>query len=207
MCGRMTLTLDLDDVAEALGAQVSAEARAAYRPRYNLPPTDPHVVATAAKELVVMRWGMGRDKPQINARAENVHKLGIFKRSFEERRCLVPADGFFEWTGAKSSRRPIWFHPAAGRLLVFAGIYDARGFTVITTPASPDVDAVHDRMPAILVGDMAERWLREADTGLLVPAPKGTLIGRPVSSRANSVAHDDPACLEPPEEPGQLRLI
>ena len=210
----MTLTLDIDAVAEALGAEPTAEAREGYRPRYNLPPTDPHVVAISdggKRRLVRQRWGLGLEtlkKPQINARAETVHKLGIFKRSFEERRCLVPADGFYEWTGPKSRRRPIWFHPRAGGILVFAGIYDARGFCVITTSANGEMAPIHDRMPVILSPEGAERWLRVADVGLLVPAEEGKLLGTPVSSRVGSVANDDPACLEPAgAEPGQLDLL
>jgi putative SOS response-associated peptidase YedK len=204
MCGRMTMTLDLDDVAEQLGATFDPSLREAYKKRYNLPPTDPHVVAVRAdggRRLEPMKWGLAPPgkKIQINARAETVNKIGIFKRSFEERRCLIPADGFFEWTGAKARRRPIWFHAPPGRLLVFAGIYDAQGFCVLTVPANADVAPVHDRMPAILAGDQAEAWLREPDVTLLAPAPKGALLVTPVSSRANSVANDDPGCLGPPE--------
>jgi putative SOS response-associated peptidase YedK len=216
MCGRMTLTTrDFEEVAALLGVDPSPELAASYRPRFNLPPTDPHLIVVGGegrRRLVGARWGFGRDpkKPQINARAETVARNGLFKRSFAERRCLVPADGFYEWTGAPGRRRPIWFHAPPGQLLLFAGIYDASGFAVLTTPANDDVAPVHDRMPAILAGEAADRWLEQADERLLRPAPKGALIVTPVSTRASSVANDDEACLAPPggdDDPRQLRLI
>jgi len=216
MCGRMTLTpRDFAEVAELLGLTLGVEAppevAASYKPRFNLPPTDPHLIVETGKKLAVARWGFGRDpkKPQINARAETIAKNGLFKRAFQESRCLIPADGFYEWTGGTGKRRPIWFHAQPGQLLLFAGIRDENGFCVITTPANDDVAPVHDRMPAILLGDAAERWLRTPDASLLQPAPKKHLLVTPVSSRANSVANDDEACLASPEddEPRQLRLV
>ena len=205
------MTLDLDELAAELGATFEPSLREAYKKRYNLPPTDPHVVAVRAeggRRLEPMRWGLAPPgkKLQINARAETVNKIGIFRRSFEERRCLVPADGFFEWTGDKAHRRPIWFHAPPGHIFTFAGIYDAAGFCVLTVAANSDVAPVHDRMPAILAGDAAEKWLREPDTSVLVSAPKGALLVTPVSSRVNAVKNDDPGCLGPPDQE-QLGLL
>src|SRR5262245_22586432 len=212
MCGRMTMTpRDFAEIVEILGVTGPPQLAESYRPRYNLPPTDPHMIVRkeGQKLLARARWGFGRGKPQINARAETVATNGLFKRAFQERRCLVPADGFYEWGRAGGRRRPIWFHAPPGQLLLFAGVYDENGFAVITTPANADVAPVHDRMPAILLGDAADRWLERPDASLLVPAPKGYLVVTPVSSRANSVANDDPECLAPPEEaePAQLRLL
>lgn len=212
----MTMTpRDFSEIAELLGVDADPALAESYRPRFNLPPTDPHmmVVGGATKKLVAARWGFGRDpkKPQINARAETAAKNGLFKRAFEERRCLIPADGFFEWIGGAGRRRPIWFHAPPGQLLLFAGLYDASGFVVITTAANDDVAPVHDRMPAILSGEAADRWLAEPDASLLAPAPKGALVITPVSPRANSVANDDEGCIAPASEedadPKQLRLI
>jgi putative SOS response-associated peptidase YedK len=209
---------DFSEIAELLGVAVDPALAESYRPRFNLPPTDPHmmVVGGETKKLVAARWGFGRDskKPQINARAETAARNGLFKRAFEERRCLIPADGFFEWIGGAGRRRPIWFHAPPGQLLLFAGLYDASGFVVITTAANDDVAPVHDRMPAILAGEAADRWLAEPDASLLQPAPKGALVITPVSPRANSVANDDEGCIAPasPEDPTeadpkQLRLL
>jgi putative SOS response-associated peptidase YedK len=212
MCGRMTMTPgDLSAITRILGVEADPELAKGYRPRFNLPPTDQHmmVVSDGKKRLVPARWGFGRDpaKPQINARAETVARNGLFKRAFQERRCLVPVDGFYEWLGAAGRRRPIWFHAPPGQLLLLAGIFDARGFAVITTAANGAVAPVHDRMPAILVGDAADRWLAAPEPSLLAPAPEGLLLATPVSSRVNSVANDDADCLAAAEEPPQLRLL
>ena len=205
----MTLTApDFDELVDKLGADPAPTLSAAYRPRYNLPPTDPHmiVVADGKRRLVPARWGFGR-KAQINARSETVDTNGLYKQAFAERRCLVPADGFYEWTGAPGRRRPIWFHAPPGELLLFAGIYDDKGFCVLTTTANRDVAPVHDRMPVIIPRDRADDYLVGRDPkSLLVPAPPGALVVTPVSSRANSVAHDDEGCLGPPD-PEQLELI
>ena len=123
----------------------------------------------------------------------------------------MPADGFFEWTGPKKARRPIWFHNPDGRLLYFAGLYASwqpepdvweRTFTIITTNANAVVADVHDRMPVILAPEQAEEWMAARETDpeklrtLLVPAADDLLIGTPVSDRANSVKNDDPSVLE-----------
>jgi putative SOS response-associated peptidase YedK len=205
MCGRMTLTPDdFAEVAAALGAVADPALAASYRPRFNLPPTDPHMIVVAGKRLVPARWMYGPAK-QINARAETVARNGLTKGALASRRCLVPADGFYEWLGAKGRRQPIWFHAPPGQLLTFAGIFDLDGnFAVITTAANDEVAPVHDRMPAILLGAERDAWLAGPDTQLLRPAPGGALERTPVSQRVNSVANDDRACLEPPD---QLPLI
>jgi len=201
----MTLTpRDFADVAELLGASADPELAASYRPRFNLPPTDPHMMVIAGHRLVAARWQFGPAK-QINTRAETLAKNGLTKRAFAERRCLIPADGFYEWLGARGRRQPVWFHARPGQLLTFAGIYDRDGnFAVVTTTANADVAPVHDRMPAILLPDRRDAWLAAPDPALLAPAPEGYLERTLVSPRVNSVANDDPACLAPPE---QLPLV
>src|SRR5215470_18504688 len=163
MCGRMTLTEpDFAEIAALLGAEPDPTLFESYRPRFNLPPTDPHMIVVAAeakKKLVPARWAYGEAK-QINARAETAPKMGLYKRAFAERRCLVPADGFYEWTGGKGKRQPIWFHAPPGELLTFAGLYDRdSGFVVITVPANDEIRPIHDRMPAILFGEARDAWL------------------------------------------------
>jgi putative SOS response-associated peptidase YedK len=121
---------------------------------------------------------------------------------------VVPADGFYEWTGERSARHPIWFHTPGGGPLFMAGIFDAAdppSFAVLTTAARPPVAELHDRMPVLLNREGARRWLLgqppRVATGDDVP-----LAARPVSPRANAVAHDDPSCLEPASEADRLRL-
>ncbi len=205
MCGRMTLTIpELDEVVRLLGGIADPALAATYRPRYNMPPTDPYLVMIEGKRIVPAHWSYGEAK-QINARAETAPKMGLYKRAFEERRCLVPADGFYEWTGGKGKRQPIWFHAPPGELLTFAGLYDRDlGFVVLTVAANDEVKPIHDRMPALLFGDARDAWLARPDAGLLVPAPPGRLEKTLVSPRVNSVANDDPDCLAGPD---QLSLV
>ncbi|HXH21108.1 MAG TPA: SOS response-associated peptidase [Dehalococcoidia bacterium] len=224
MCGRFTLTRqERSEIAAELGVPVESLPASVYRPRYNIAPTDPHWIVRVRyedRELLPARWGLvnswakdaKRAALQINARAETIATLPPFRDAFRRRRCIVPADGFFEWTGTKEARQPLWFHRPDGRLLLFAGLYETwqpapgerqRTFTIITTRANRLMAPVHDRMPAILLEEAVDDWLDprredvEALAKLLVPAPEGLLAATPVSSRVNSVKNDDPSCLEP----------
>jgi putative SOS response-associated peptidase YedK len=226
MCGRFTLTVpDAEDIAEALAALIEPEVAAAYRPRFNIAPTDGHLVARVKdgkRELVPAMWGFlphwAKDPKEaakaINARSESVRTKPTFKAAFAKGRCLVPADGFYEWTGDKKSRRPLWFHPKQGGIVTFAGLYGSwtnpettkreRTFTILTTAANDVVAAAHDRMPAIVSADDAETWLEgDADDAfaLLKPASDDVLEARAVSRKVNSVSNDDPSLLEPDPEP------
>ncbi len=242
MCGRFTLTRrDFEELAATLEAEVRPEYAALYRPRYNIAPTDQHWVLRQKREhreLLPGKWGLvnswAKDPKgaarQINARAETASKSRAFRDAFVERRCAVPADGFFEWVGAKEARRPIWFHPLHGDLLLFAGLFESwldpnlsewqRTFTILTTDANNVVAPVHDRMPVILPADRVDEWLfvpaqdRERHaatlTALLRPAGPGVLVAAEVSRRVNSVANDDEACLAPADDretPESPRLL
>ncbi len=222
MCGRFTLSRqDAGQLALELGVEPGALLD--YRPRYNIAPTDQHWVLRMKyedRELLPATWGLvnswardaKRAAQQINARAETLTTKPAFREAFAQRRCVVPADGFFEWTGPKTARQPLWFHRPESGLLLFAGLYEywqpeprlwQRTFTIVTTEANRVVGAVHDRMPVILPEDLVDGWLdpRKEDTeklrGLLVPARDDLLVATPVSPRANSVKNDDPSVLEP----------
>jgi putative SOS response-associated peptidase YedK len=140
--------------------------------------------------------------PLFNARAETAPIKDSFRDAFVNGRCVIPADGFYEWAGSGDARRPFWLHRADGKLLLFAGLYQLSPtggrFTILTTGPNAIVSALHDRMPVVLAPDQVDRWLRRGDPGLLRPAPDDTLVATPVSPRVNSVRNDDPACLEPP---------
>jgi putative SOS response-associated peptidase YedK len=236
MCGRFTLTLpDYAALARALGVALEPTYAGLYRPRYNVAPTDTHWILRArdgGRELVAARWGLvnswSRDMSsgprQINARSESARTKPAFREAFQRRRCVVPADGFFEWSGTKGHRRPLWYHSEARELLHLAGLYESwrnpdtgewqRTFTILTTPANDLVAPVHDRMPAVLLASDVDRWLaseegegvsaREAQ-GLLRPAPAGLLVSSAASSRVNSVKNDDEGCLAPDAD-GQIAL-
>lgn len=234
MCGRFTLTRrDLSSLASSLEATVLNPDGVEYRPRYNIAPTDQHWILRQKqeqRELLPAKWGLvnswSKDAKgafkQINARAETALTGRTFRDAFLERRCVVPADGFYEWVGPKQARRPVWFHPPHDDLLLFAGLYESwldpqtttwlRSFTILTTAANETVAPAHDRMPVILPPDRVDEWLfvppqnkqshAEKLVPLLRPAGPDALIATEVSARANSVANDDPACLTPATEIG-----
>jgi len=237
MCGRITLTRgDWDDVLvevmkilEPTGVgPILGEAGASllYRPHYNVAPTQLHpVVRSMGGQAIVgfARWGLparGPSKPLvINARAESLARRPTFQESFANRRCLVLADGFFEWKNGPEGRQPLWFHPVDGGLLLLAGLFDPgpapgpadsepvpASFVVLTTAPNSLMASVHDRMPALLSASEAASWLAKPDSTVLHPAPDDLLVATPVSVRVNSVRHDDPACLAPPRNI-QLKLF
>ncbi len=227
MCGRFTLTYrERERLALELGVNVEEIAASEYRPRFNIAPTDAHWIVRVRyedRQPLLAKWGLvnswerdaKRAAAQINARAETLDRLPPFREAFRRRRCVVPADGFYEWVGSGAARRPVWFHRGDGGLILFAGLYESwqpqpdqrqRTFTIITTEPSADVAAIHNRMPVILPEGAVDEWLdpRREDVAalkeLLVPAPAGLLAALPVTARANSVKNDDPACLEPYRE-------
>jgi putative SOS response-associated peptidase YedK len=221
MCGRFTLTIDtFSALAALLGVVVDPRLEARYRPRWNVAPTQssPMLIADPSgahgRTLVEARWGIDWPShgeahdaprpPQILARAETL-TAPTKLRSLAHRRCIVPADGFFEWAGPKGDRRPFWFHASGGGLLLFAAIHhrapEGEGFAIVTTVANDVVAKVHDRMPAVLSPKQAALWLEGDDVVVaakqLRPAPRELLVARAVSKRVSNVANDDPACLEP----------
>jgi putative SOS response-associated peptidase YedK len=231
MCGRFTLTYQRRQrLAEELGVNVEEISDADYKPRFNIAPTDPHWIVRMKyedREILPAKWGLvnswakdaKRAAKQINARAESIATAAAFHDAFSKRRCVVPADGFFEWTGSGPNRSPIWFHRPDGKLLLFAGLYESwpvtpeswqRTFTIITTGANTVVSPIHDRMPVILADESVDRWLdpREEDLDslreILAPAPDDLLTRLSVSPRVNSVKNDDPSCLEPAEAAHRL---
>lgn len=235
MCGRFTLTSDDRDwLSAGLGVPRDAldDISEVVIPRFNIAPTQEHwVLRAAGEDRAALRatWGLVHDSARaheaartINARAEDVEQRPMYRDAFRARRCVVPADGFFEWTaGLGRQRRPVWFHREDRGLLRLAGLYAEpvgmpgrrATFTILTTAASADVAPIHDRMPVILPDDAAvEAWLHPrqpaaALRGLLVPAPAGRLRRRAVSPRVNAVAHDDAGCLEEVEGAVQPTLL
>ncbi|MSP23740.1 MAG: SOS response-associated peptidase [Myxococcales bacterium] len=220
MCGRFTLTVaHLADVAEVIGATLSTELAAMYRPRFNVAPTNRHYIvrpAGGSRELVSAAWGLvphfAKDRSighkLINARSESVAEKPAFRVAFRTNRCVVPADGFYEWTGPKSARQPMWFHAEDRAILWLAGLSATwtepstgevhRTFAIVTTPANDVVRPVHDRMPAVLALPDIARWLDGPDpAALLVPARHALLVASPASRRLNSPRHDDPQLLDP----------
>ena len=229
MCGRFTITRrDGNMLAAELGVDVDSFVD--YRPRYNVAPTQMHYVVRVKfenREVLPARWGLvntwAKDAStaakNINARAETVEKRPTFREAFMKRRCVVPADGFFEWTGPKTARQPTWFHREDNQLILFAGLYESwhpkpdqweTTFTILTTDANALTRKYHDRMPVILADRDADDWmdLRASDPlalkKLLVPAPAHLLIATPVSPDVNDVDNDSPDLLK---TGGQMSLL
>ncbi len=215
MCGRFTLTTtDLGGLARELRAELDPAFKRPWRPRFNVAPGDAHIVLRAeggGRRLVEASFGFASGTGRtINARAESAERRPTFREEWRARRCAVPADGFYEWSGPANGRRPAWLHRPDGRPLLFAALWrpsttGSREFVIVTVDANADVRAIHDRMPAILADGALDAWLDGADPPAL--APEGTLAARPVSQRVNSVKNDDPACLDAPLLDPQLPLL
>jgi len=197
-----------------------------YKPRYNVAPTDMHWVVKmregGGRELAQAKWGLvprwAKDSKEafrtINARAETIRSKPAFKAPFVNQRCVVPADGFYEWTGPKSDRRPYWIHKPDGGLLRFAGLWEdwldrqtgevVRSFTIVTKDSTGEIADLHDRMPVMLPESEVDRWLSapadEIGDPREIPTEEGELALRKVSKHVNTPRNDDPECIEPTED-------
>jgi putative SOS response-associated peptidase YedK len=217
MCGRYTLAAGSEDLVEAFEVPPLTFD---WNPRYNIAPGQAApVVATdrRGRRIGLLTWGLVPglvEQPgagMVNARSESVLAKPSFREAFERRRCLVPADGFYEWKREGATKVPYRIFPSAGGLLSFAGIWETwsrpgleprHTFAILTTEANEDVDPLHDRMPAIVGSADRERWLdRSADPrslqALLRPAPAGSLASHAVSTRVNRPSEDDAGLIEP----------
>ena len=225
MCARVTLTIDdIDEIAGMLDAELSPDDARRYKRRYNVAPSDTHLMLEYGADrrvLVPARWGYvptsppGRArKPLINVRGEQVGSGHGFREAFASRRCAVVTDGFFEWN---QRREPFWYHRPDGGLVLLGGLFQSAPdagreprFTVLTTRPNKLISAIHDRMPVIVPAARIDDWLTAPPAqaaALIAPAPEDTLIATPVSRRVNKVANDDAACLAPPEADAQGSLF
>ena len=216
MCGRFTLTAPGDALAEVFELDEVPEVV----PRYNIAPTQPVLVVSArgARRVVeALAWGVlfpakgGRRPPLlINARAETLGEQPAWREALSERRCLIPADGFYEWHGEGDARQPWHIARHDGRPFAFAGLWQPafgpdgrRACTIVTTDPLPPVTAIHDRMPRILSRDEHAPWLdpeasREEIARLLLTPPRvDALVVHPVGKAVNSAANDEPSLREP----------
>jgi len=213
VCARYLLDLVEVELLEAFGVS----AFPSYRRRWNIAPSQgaPVVIDPGSgREGVELSWGFGAawggGQPLINARGETAREKPAFRGAFAARRCLVPATGFYEWTGAAGEKKPHLIRPAGGGVMAFAGLYEDGAFTVVTCAANAAMRALHDRMPVILPAAAQDAWLRTDDldeaAALLKPALEGAIEHYPVSRRVNSPANDD-ASLTARVEPEQGGLF
>ncbi len=236
MCGRFVSSSPPDELAAYFGAEAVAETVLA--PNYNVAPTQDVlavVESDGGRYLDAFFWGLvpswAKDakigSKMINARAETLAEKSAFKRSFATRRCLVPADGFYEWkklgTGTKPQKQPMFIRRTDGEPLAFAGLWSVwrgpdkdqeplRSLTIVTTTPNELMATIHDRMPVILPEERWATWLdRDHDDlaalgDLLVPLPDGLLTATPVGKLVNNVRNNGPELLEPAEEEQQVLL-
>lgn len=233
MCGRFTLTTPVSELvrifrAERLDDSLRPDA-AEPAPRYNIAPTEAIVVLRRAggggpRELARLRWGLipewvedPSDWPLlINARAESLDEKPAFRDAVRARRCLVLADGFYEWRAEGGRKQPYHVRPRSEGPIAFAGLWErlqrpgeeaVESCAIVTTDANELLRPIHDRMPVILAPDARERWLDPAVDAYeeledaLRPPPSESLAAYPVSPRVNRVENDDPSCIEPIGEP------
>lgn len=220
MCGRYTLTTS---GSEILGAFDLFELPPDYGPSYNVAPTQnvlSIINAEGRSRAGWLRWGLvpfwAKDPSignrMINARAETVHQKPAFRTAFERRRCLIVADGFYEWRKTAGGKVPTWLHFPDRRPFAFAGLWErwtppdggepVHSCTIVTTEANPFVRPVHDRMPVILSGAAAGIWLdpgadRAALQAVLRPYPGDDLTAYEVSTLVNAPRNNSPDCIAP----------
>lgn len=217
MCGRFSLTMP----ADAMGRLFGVDTPAQLGPRFNIAPSqDVFAVrrreAADGRELAALRWGFvpawAREpetmRQPINARGETVAGKPMFRDAFRNRRCLIPADGFYEWQQTGAGKQPWRIVRADGAPFAFAGLWDrwkGRDGTVIescaivTTDANDAVRPIHDRMPVMLDIGRFETWLSGSPveaSGLMIPY-HGALNLYPISRRINDPHNDDPGVIEP----------
>ena len=229
MCGRYTLTYP-DPARLRARFDILESIEVNDEPRYNVAPTDPVLAVRlfdGVRDLGRLRWGLvpgvwaekKGQRPLINARVETLATQSAFAESFRERRCLIPADGFYEWLTDERGKRPLWFSRPDHDLFAFAGIWaklKRRGSddvlhscAIVTCPPNELMRPIHDRMPVILDPAAERDWLdpdRPADDllDLLRPPPDDALVARAVSDLVNDVREDGPELIEPRDEQGAL---
>jgi putative SOS response-associated peptidase YedK len=217
MCGRITRTSPAEVIVERFG--VTSSAAVDLRPRYNLCPGE-NLAALIEHggdlRLGSLRWGLA-PRGQINVRSEGIARRPAVREALRLRRCVVVADGFFEWQTIDSTRRPHFFHLRSVGPFGLAGIWQrgpgaesSPGAAILTCAANALVAEVHDRMPIILDADDCLRWLdRGADPlalqSLLRPFPSEGMEAYPVSTLVNSARNDSPDCIRPVG--AKLRLV
>ena len=223
MCGRFIQCTSGDRLAERFHLSTAPE----LTPRYNVAPSQPVGAIRSAegdgREWVALRWGLvpaWAPEPRtayrtINARAETAAEKPTDRQAFCCRRCLIPADGFYEWQTVGKGKQPSCIAAADGQPMAFAGLWDRwerngqvlESGTILVTPANARIAPLHDRMPAILDPAAEARWLDPRITDpaalrpLLVPCPSARLRVWPVSAAVNSTRHDGPDLMAPVAPP------
>ena len=221
MCGRFTL-FEADKI---LSKKFGVSSIPPLSPRYNIAPSQPVAAVRATtdgsgREIALLRWGLipswSKDPAigtrLINARAETAAEKPSFRNAFRQHRCLIPANGFYEWQRQERGKQPYFIRMRDKRLFAFAGLWDRwespnegviETCTILTTAANTVLAPIHDRMPVILPQTDYAQWLdpaqKQMDTlsPLLVPFPPEDMLAIPVSPWVNATSNDDEKCIAP----------
>jgi len=241
VCGRFTLALSPEELAQLMALDAALDVELGLRPRYNIAPGQDLLAAVQrtpdeAREARAFKWGLvpgWAEDPSvgnrmINARAETAPEKPSFREAFKSRRCLVPANGFYEWRQSGGKKQPWLFRVLDEPGFCMAGLWETwrssggdplHTCTILTTAANDLLRPIHNRMPVILHRGDYERWLTaqpDAAAGLrdlLRPFPTDAMEAWPVSSLVNSPRNDGPECMEQVKEPpdgeagGQMSLL
>jgi putative SOS response-associated peptidase YedK len=223
MCGRYCIT----SAPEAIRALFRYLEQPNFPPRYNVAPTQPVPIVRLVegqRQFALVRWGLlpswVKDPKDftllINARGESVNDKPAFRNAMKRRRCLFPADGFYEWKSEGARKRAFFAHPTTPGPIAFAGLWETwigpngeemETAAIVTTQANRAMAAVHHRAPVIVSPEAFDLWLDCAKvdamtaTALIAPAPEGSMAVREISPAVNRVANDSPELLEPYHEP------
>jgi len=224
MCGRYTIIAS----PEALRALFRYEEQPNFPPRYNVAPTQPIAIVRLVdgkRHFALVRWGLlpswVKDPKTftllINARGESAAEKPAFRAAMKRRRCLIPADGFYEWQKAGDRKRPFYVRAKSGAPLAFAGLWESwtgpngeelETAAIVTTRANRTLSPIHERMPVIVPPEGFDLWLDGATvdattaSALIAPAPDNLLEAYEISTAVNRTANDNPKLLEP-VAPGQ----
>ena len=222
MCGRYASTIP----PEAMRALFRYLEQPNFPPRYNIAPTQPIAIVRMAqgrRQFALVRWGLipawVKDPRAfsllINARGESVNEKPAFRNAMKYRRCLVPADGFYEWKREGENKRPYFVRRKGGAPIAFAGLWEnwmgpngeeVETAAIVTTTASRSIAHIHERMPVIVPPEAFDFWLdpkvdAQTAAAVIAPAPDSTIEAYEVSSAVNRTANDSAVLIEPLREP------
>lgn len=221
MCGRYSNTAKLDAMQMRFDFDTEETD---FVPRYNIAPTQYAPVLllddNGHKKMEMMRWGLiphwakdaGIGNRMINARGESLQEKPVFKSPFKKKRCLVLADGFYEWQKTGKTKQPMRITLKSRQLFAMAGLWERwkgpdgkeiKSFTIITTEPNALMKKIHDRMPVIIPPDLEDAWLKGEDLdqlqSMLAPYPAKELAAYEVSTIVNSPKNDMEDCIKPKE--------
>lgn len=211
MCGRYTVTSTIEELSELIPGKFQYPL---FSPSYNIAPSQKALIATTDGELyngelakwgLVPHWMKNPKRPFINARAETIFEKPSFKYLYPNNRCVVLADGFYEWAVFDEVKRPIYFYLENRKPFAFAGYWEKdrkdenlKSFVIMTTAANEDIEKFHHRMPVMLTKNGVKSWLEDGEKNVLTAIDE-PIYSHIVSRGVNSPANNTPECIEPKE--------